>query len=69
MIQMTGKDFYDFSYNVDILVKSNGICGVAFRIRDFLNYYALVIDKKAGYTEWVCPFSGRASHPDNEKGG
>lgn len=36
---------------IDILFKSNGKAGIAFRYRDPYNYYALLINREKGYKE------------------
>lgn len=48
-MQIKSKDYYDFNLKVDILLKSEGIAGVAFRIQNEFNYYAFVVDKTSGY--------------------
>jgi len=49
MVELIGKEYFDFNLSVDILFKSPGVGGVAFRIRDEFNYYAFLIDKNIGY--------------------
>ena len=49
MIELIDKEYFDFNISVDILFKSQGVGGVAFRIRDVFNYYAFIIDKNQGY--------------------
>lgn len=55
----TGKgEWYDFTAEVDILCKSNGVAGVVFRASDNFNYYAFIIDKTKGFKAIVKVVSG-----------
>jgi len=56
--ELNKKRFYDFELTVDILFKSIGVAGIAFRYRDPYNYYALIINRKKSYKEVVRVISG-----------
>lgn len=49
MLVLNNKEWYDMTLEVDILIKDNGTGGIAFRVLDSFNYYALIFDKVAGY--------------------
>jgi len=49
MMVMKGKEYSDFEMSVDILFKSSGVGGIAFRMTDEFNYYAFLIDKNLGH--------------------
>jgi len=44
MLTLKGKNFFDISMTVDVLVKAQGVSGVVFRVVDAFNYYALVFN-------------------------
>lgn len=60
MLKINGRSYYDFNLNVDILMKSNGVAGVSFRMRDEYNYYAFIIDKSKGVKTLAKVRNGRA---------
>ena len=43
------KQFFDFELNVDILTRSRGGCGVAFRMKDPFNFYGIEFNINGGY--------------------
>jgi hypothetical protein len=47
-ISVRKRNYYDFELNVDVMVSSPGIFGIAFRFTDPFNYYALKIDRYHG---------------------
>jgi len=49
MLVLSEKEYYDFKLTADILIKSQGVAGIVFRMRDEFNYYAFIIDKSLGY--------------------
>lgn len=49
MIYLSEKQYFDFKLDVDILFKSQGVGGIAFRVKDEFNYYAFIIDKSLGH--------------------
>lgn len=49
MIHLINKEYFDFKFESDILFKSQGVGGIAFRVKDEFNYYAFIIDKILGY--------------------
>lgn len=49
MLVLSKKEYYDFTLSTDILFKSQGVGGIAFRMRDEFNYYAFLIDKNLGH--------------------
>jgi hypothetical protein len=52
------KRYYDFELSVDILFKSIGIAGIAFRYKDPYNYYALIINRRNSYKEIIRMVNG-----------
>jgi hypothetical protein len=57
-IKLNGKNYYDFKISVDILVKSQGVAGIAFRMKDQFNYYAFYVDKSSGWKTLVKVMDG-----------
>lgn len=55
---LNNKRFYDFELTVDILFKSIGVAGIAFRYRDPYNYYALIINRRKSYKEVIKVIAG-----------
>ena len=53
ILKVEGKQYYDFKLTVEVLVKSKGIAGVVFRMKDAFNYYAFYIDKSSGWKALV----------------
>jgi hypothetical protein len=49
MLIIKGRRYYDFTMEIDILFKSTGLGGVAFRIKDTFNFYAFYINKTKGF--------------------
>ena len=56
---LKNKEYFDFTFEADILCKSNGVAGLAFRIRDAFNYYAFLIDKMRGIKALVKVQNGK----------
>jgi hypothetical protein len=61
VISLTDKQLFDFEYSIDILTKSEGTIGVAFRIEDQFNYYAFAINKKQGTKSIIKVLNGKPS--------
>jgi hypothetical protein len=59
LIYLKDKEYYDFEFNIEVLAKSEGKFGIAFRIRDPFNYYAFVLNKKAGTKSLVRVINGK----------
>lgn len=57
-LYLTNKEYYDFEMNIDILFKSVGSAGIAFRYKDPFNYYAIKINRKQGYKEVIKVVNG-----------
>ena len=55
---LSKKKYYDFELNVDILFKTVGKAGIAFRYKDPYNFYAIIINRKKGYKELVKVLNG-----------
>lgn len=49
MIQINKREWYDFEATVDIMIRGSGSAGIAFRVMNPFNYYALYINKSRGY--------------------
>lgn len=58
MLFIRERSWYDFSLQINVLVKSTGISGIAFRVTDNYNYYALLLNKTKGYKAIVKVISG-----------
>jgi len=69
ILKIAGREYFDFKLSVDILVKSNGVSGVAFRMKDEYNYYAFVIDKMAGTKSIVKVVDGKKTDLKSIKDG
>lgn len=52
-LYLANKKYYDFVLSVDILFKTIGTAGIAFRYQDPYNYYALLIDRTKGIKEVI----------------
>ncbi len=39
------KTYYDLKVKASLLMNDNGALGLLFRVMDFMNYYAFVVDK------------------------
>ena len=52
-ISVSNRQYYDFKLEVDILFKSEGQAGVAFRYKDPYNFYAFIINRNQGYKSVV----------------
>ena len=46
LIMLKHKDWYDSEISVNMLMRTDGITGIAFRVRDAFNYYAFEMSKK-----------------------
>lgn len=60
LLKINGREYNDFNLNIDILLKSKGVVGVAFRMRDEYNYYAFIIDKTKGVKTLSLVKNGKA---------